>query len=1050
MNINTKEATYSVSISGMLLLALFSATLLIAPNLLNDLGVRGWPLWKTLSLGGITYLVGTLSLLDVMLGYPARMQRWIYAMATVLLVTIGTLFFQTGLAVEAFWLFGLAVAQILSLRFSESDWMLLLGQSVNLLVSIAALTRPEWLELNMGNPGFPMTREALSLLFFTSAMIGMLRTWKPSLVPVSYTRLLAVPWLVWLFVAGLTTNVPQMLVGVSAAISLLWLRVIPWNQVVLREARAIARRFLDLILSGQSVGLVIILVLVFSAEYMIHVEWQALNQLRAVALVAYCSIGFISGLLIISLNLSFNGVLSGLNQQTNNLPTVDSSFGLLTFLSNSFLVPFTLSRDLVKQINRQKEEYQLLLAQQKLVEQRRMAQLNLLHQLNLELEAVLEPAVSAQLAANAMVTAMGADLCAIFENDSDRSLLTVVAASGPNAHQLTPRYQTDNRVGLWGRAGQTRKAQLVPDTRLESEQTSQSGVPALSELIVPILEHNQLKGAILLCHAQANAFDDSDIRTVETIALRLFSSWERNSHDKRLMRLIQSGVTLSTTLELESAMKQIAEMALQTLEARFVFMALLDKGGGFTRTASVGYAPTLLNMLASDPDGNSLIQNALNHPSPMRVRDVRKRFQTTQTDSNQLRSMISVPIRLRQSSIGVIMAFGKHKSRAFNENDESLASLLAGQASAAIETAWLYQELRGMFNVATQLHQLSTRIIQAEQLTDAAAAIAETTYQVIHAQAAGIVLQTTQQGVFTQVQMDENGLHPGLRHPMSLIKQAIESGQNIIVAGQSERITVCIPLQTPRHQHGVLWVEVDEKVWANARFSSNLHTLANQASIALERNILLTETLRQAEQLEQAYHTLENTYDQTLAALSSALDARDRETEGHSMRVAKMAAELGSMLGMDEAQVRLIERGSILHDIGKIGISDAILLKPGPLTPQEWHVMRQHPDIGARIIEGIPFLLDAMPIIRYHQERWDGSGYPIGLKGHEIPLMARMFAVVDTYDALTTDRPYRKKMPIEEALAYLNEKANVLFDPEVVVVFEQMIRQNHLKKPTIS
>jgi HD-GYP domain-containing protein (c-di-GMP phosphodiesterase class II) len=120
------------------------------------------------------------------------------------------------------------------------------------------------------------------------------------------------------------------------------------------------------------------------------------------------------------------------------------------------------------------------------------------------------------------------------------------------------------------------------------------------------------------------------------------------------------------------------------------------------------------------------------------------------------------------------------------------------------------------------------------------------------------------------------------------------------------------------------------------------------------------------------------------------------------------------------------------------------LLKPGTLTDEEWESMRLHPDIGARIIEGIPFLQDTLPVIRYHQERWDGSGYPLGLKGQEIPLLARIFAVVDAFDALTNDRPYREKVSNEEAMLFIREKSGVLFDPEIVAAFEVMILEDRL------
>jgi putative nucleotidyltransferase with HDIG domain len=276
---------------------------------------------------------------------------------------------------------------------------------------------------------------------------------------------------------------------------------------------------------------------------------------------------------------------------------------------------------------------------------------------------------------------------------------------------------------------------------------------------------------------------------------------------------------------------------------------------------------------------------------------------------------------------------------------------------------------------------------------------------------------------------------------MDLVKQALESGHSIIVPGPKDSTRVCLPLQTPHRQYGALWVEVSEADWDNTRFSDNLHTLANQAAIALERSILLVETRKQADEIEDAYRELEETYDQTLAALSSALDARDRETEGHSLRVARIAYGLARQVGLSMEQAKTLERGAILHDIGKIGIGDGILLKPGPLDPHEWQMMRQHPDIGARIIEGVPFLQEVLPVIRYHQERWDGSGYPIGLKGHDIPLMARIFAVVDAFDALTTERPYRAPISAEEALEYINSKSGILFDPTIVSAFNKMAEE---------
>lgn len=168
------------------------------------------------------------------------------------------------------------------------------------------------------------------------------------------------------------------------------------------------------------------------------------------------------------------------------------------------------------------------------------------------------------------------------------------------------------------------------------------------------------------------------------------------------------------------------------------------------------------------------------------------------------------------------------------------------------------------------------------------------------------------------------------------------------------------------------------------------------------------------------------------------MELRDQETAGHTERVTSLTLRLARALGVPEEDLEHLRRGAILHDVGKIAIPDAILLKPGPLTEEEWAVMKMHPIYAYQWLSGIPFLRKALEIPYAHHERWDGSGYPRGLKGEAIPLSARIFAVVDVYDALTSDRPYRKAGPREKALAYLREEAGRLFDPEVVRAFLEM------------
>jgi len=203
-----------------------------------------------------------------------------------------------------------------------------------------------------------------------------------------------------------------------------------------------------------------------------------------------------------------------------------------------------------------------------------------------------------------------------------------------------------------------------------------------------------------------------------------------------------------------------------------------------------------------------------------------------------------------------------------------------------------------------------------------------------------------------------------------------------------------------------------------------------------EQQALLERRVVEATQeLEVTLHRLEDTYRSTLEALGSAIDTRDVGTHAHSRRVRGYSLVIARAHGVPEARLRDIEHGVLLHDIGKIGIPDAILLKPGPLTPAEWKVMRRHPEIGRQLIEKIPFLRGAVPIVYHHHEHWDGTGYPLGLCGKAIPLGARVFAVADAFDAMTFDRPYSRAISMEAAREEIGRCAGTHFDPAVVHTF---------------
>jgi response regulator RpfG family c-di-GMP phosphodiesterase len=264
------------------------------------------------------------------------------------------------------------------------------------------------------------------------------------------------------------------------------------------------------------------------------------------------------------------------------------------------------------------------------------------------------------------------------------------------------------------------------------------------------------------------------------------------------------------------------------------------------------------------------------------------------------------------------------------------------------------------------------------------------------------------------------------------VRQVDQDAAVIVLTGAADVKTAIESLKLGAYDFIMKPVNVDELLIAADRALERRQLLIERR----EYQAMLEHRVEQAtHHLAEAYRELESTYHATLEALGSALDTRDVGTESHSRRVHGYALATAREYGMPDAEVSDLAHGVLLHDIGKIGIPDAILLKPGPLTGEEWAIMRTHPEIGKRLIEKIPFLRGALPIVYAHHEKWDGSGYPRGLRGKEIPMGARIFSVVDAFDAMTFDRPYSKAIPFDAATTELKRCAGAHFDPEVVEAF---------------
>jgi PAS domain S-box-containing protein len=245
---------------------------------------------------------------------------------------------------------------------------------------------------------------------------------------------------------------------------------------------------------------------------------------------------------------------------------------------------------------------------------------------------------------------------------------------------------------------------------------------------------------------------------------------------------------------------------------------------------------------------------------------------------------------------------------------------------------------------------------------------------------------------------------------------------------ESFRCYYGIPLIAKGRVRGVMEVFHRAPITPDTDWLEFLETLAGEAAIAVENGVLLKELQRTNFELTLAYNT-------TIEGWSRALDLRDRDTEGHTQRVTDGAVRLARRLGFSDADLIHVRRGAILHDIGKMAIPDSILLKPGPLTTDEWEIIRQHPRYAFELLSPIPYLGPALDIPHYHHERWDGNGYPHKLKQDEIPLPARLFAVVDVYDALISHRPYRPAWKPDQAVQYIEGQRGKHFDPAIADEF---------------
>ena len=429
----------------------------------------------------------------------------------------------------------------------------------------------------------------------------------------------------------------------------------------------------------------------------------------------------------------------------------------------------------------------------------------------------------------------------------------------------------------------------------------------------------------------------------------------------------------------------------------------------------------------------ALIPNALTDESSVPVAG------TEEVDE----SLLVVPMKFSDRVIGVIVV-SKLGIDQFDGDDLKLLEMLAAHASVALENARTYEAQKREAEIAIALLEFGRALAESDSVGDVFSKIVERAASILRSPRTSVWMQDPVTGdLVAEAQWGHEGEEQvallDRRYPAEYVTDWLDRTQPFVMSArdfdQIEWLTdplpeVCYAIAPLRLDTGRLGCLVAAAALPGEnRFADKdlrlLEGMALQARLAI--NNLIT------------YETLESTFISTIEALANALEAKDEYTSSHARSITDMALELGDAMGMDEKALKRLELGALFHDIGKIGIPSAILLKPGPLTPEEFEVMKGHPELGERILAPIAQLQDVRPIIRSCHERFDGRGYPDGKAGDEIPLEARIIFVCDAFDAMTTNRPYRAALTSEEAISRLEKGAGTQFDPNVVKLFLEMV-----------
>jgi PAS domain S-box-containing protein len=536
----------------------------------------------------------------------------------------------------------------------------------------------------------------------------------------------------------------------------------------------------------------------------------------------------------------------------------------------------------------------------------------------------------------------------------------------------------------------------------------------------------------------------------ETLALR---NDEIRARNLELNRLYQAtGSLLSgAPYNLKGLATTIVDTVLKELGyANCSLIMSMKDSNNLLRLATVGPYTDQVKDKKLSREGTGIVPQVISTGTLMNVGDVHA-IPGFIPHWEEAQSELTVPLKIENKVIGVI-DIQSSKKGAFSAGDERLMSIFAERAALALERGRLNEELEEHVHQLTVLRTIDMAISSSMDIHLTLDILLENLIKNLGVDAADVLVYAPMSQTFhfssgrgfhsQALQRTDLRLGDGYAGQAALSRKIVSIMDLHQTTGGLQRSLefhkegfisyMGVPLIAKGQIKGVLEVFQRDPVQLNPEQVAFLEMLAGQAAIAIDSNQLF-------ENLQRSNSDLTMAYDETIEGWSRAVDLRDQETEGHSKRVTETTLRMANMMSFKPEELLFIQRGALLHDIGKLGIPDSILLKPGPLTDEEWVIMRKHPQLAHDMLKPILYLSKAIDIPWCHHEKWDGTGYPRGLKREDIPLAARIFSVVDVWDALLSDRPYRKGWSVDKARTYIQEQAGMYFDPQIVEIFLRQI-----------